>query len=297
MHRVIALAGEVHLALVIPTSLVAGEDGGTGDLVARRSGGTRRVGHHTPRDAAIGVDDARLQNTRRQFGIRGGRVTVEAAFAVVLGHVHGFVHGVHRGGLVRPQSHGRVRHGFLGTGRIALPDTAGAGEILLATQPGTPRRRATRAVGVAALENAIRVEDLTIGTEVNGRHAAGRGCHELEHLAVAHVVVTALAIVERGGAIGERVPVVVGVAHRIATDRDDARGEPGRQQQSVFIGCVRQRTVRAFAGHGHVATTRTRREHRTRNGGTGTSGQNARTQKMTTIHDSPFSPPKAMRRI
>ena len=209
---------------MVPDALAAGREEGARHLLACRRLGGRRVGYGRPGDRSVVIDEHRLKRPGTQVGVGVGRVAVEQTLGVVLGEVHHLVNRIDRRRLVGPVAHGRVCHRLVDAGRVALPDQTGPDVSLLAGQPGAPRGDATSAVGVAALEDAVGVENLTVRIEVDRRDAAPLLARreEVKDLRVARVVPAALAVVEGGRPVGEQVPLVAGVAHGVAADGDDA---------------------------------------------------------------------------
>ena len=255
MDPVVDLGGEPDGAVVVPDALAARREEGVRHLLAGRRLGGRRVGHGRPGDRTVLGDEHRLERASREVGVGVGRIAVEQALGVVLGEVHHLIDRVDGRRLVGPVAHGRVRHRLVDAGRVALPDQSGPDVGLLAGQPGAPRGDAAGAVRVAALEDAVGIEDPAVGVEVDRRHAAQLRARreEVEDLRVAGVVPAALAVVEGGRPVGEQVPLVAGVADRVAADSDDAGGEALGQDQAVLVGLdAIERAVGPVARCGHV---------------------------------------------
>ena len=244
VHTVVALGGEHHRALGVPDALTAGEHGRPGDLVLGRQVRGRGVRNSDPADL-LAVDHRSFEGPGAQVRIRRRRVAVEPTVGLILGEIDDLVYGVHRRCFMLEQSHGGEHPRFGDTGGVGLVDPSGHGSErggrrgvavpveLLTRQPGTPWGGATRAVDGGVTQDPVGIGDLAPGIEAHRGHTAGSRKHGL---AVGHVDPTVVVGCKGGTTIGEHVPGVAGVAHRLIRRGDDPAGEALRQQQAVGVG-------------------------------------------------------------
>ena len=176
-----------------------------------------------------------------RVGVR--REAIEAAVRAILGHVEAPAAGIDGDRLVVERAKRRADEALARDGRIALPHVAVL--VLLAGEPGAPRRRAARAVGVRAAEDAVGVGDAPVRREADRRAArAGR-----QRLGVGDEDPAAVGRGVRGLAVGEGVPRVSRPGHDLAGAGDRAGAEPGRQPEAVGVRGL-QRPVARLDGAG-----------------------------------------------
>src|SRR5690606_28534406 len=137
--------------------------------------------------------------------------------ALVFGHVDVFSDRVDRAGLVRERAHRGTRDALPRFERIALPHQTQI--VLLARQPGAPRRRATRTIDIGAVENAVGVDDRAVRRELQRADTAGR----IADFTVARIDPAVVRRDVARAAIGSRMPQVRAAVRRgLTAARDDA---------------------------------------------------------------------------
>ena len=163
----------------------------------------------------------RFERARREIVPHGGAEAVDATVAGVLGQVDPSGPRIHDGRLVREFAHRGTRDALAGQERVAFPHETRA--VFLAGQPRAPRRGATRAVVLGAVENPIRVVDPAVGEEADRAGTAARAVE----LGVGDVgpAAPSVRVGEGRAAVGRAVPRVVGAVDPLAGHADEPRLE------------------------------------------------------------------------
>src|SRR4029453_12026941 len=149
-----------------------------------------------------------------------GPEAVEAAVGNVLGEVQHATPGIGRDGLVLEGAECIAAHRGSAAERLAFPPVSG--RVLLAREPGGPRRGAPGAIIDRPGADRIRVDDGAGAVEADGADAATRRGNEF---AVGGVDPATARGREDRAAVREDGPDVSRRADRLAAARDHPRGE------------------------------------------------------------------------
>jgi len=157
-----------------------------------------------------------------------GGEAIERAVDQVLGQVDALAARIDRGCLVLEHAHCVVRPALAPTARIALPYAPL--EVLLAREPGGPRRRPPRAVVGGALQDPVGIAYLAVRPEAHSPGPAPK------LLGVGDQDPSTVPGRKRGRAVRGQVPCVFRMGHDLVASGDATGGEALGQQDAVCVG-------------------------------------------------------------
>ena len=185
----------------------------------------------------------------REVGVVVRREAVEAAVALVLGLVDALADRIDARRLVRERPERRQLDRGLLAEDVAVPCVALV--VLLARQPGVPRRLAAGAVALGPGEDPVGVDDLRVLVEPDRERAALSGQRVL---GVHRQDPAAVGLGVRGRAVREDRHREGGSRDREVASPDQARLEPAREAEAVCVRRARGRH-RGWARAGPGART------------------------------------------